>query len=613
MIKKTRKRIATIGWRALSKIRFWWAIHRMTNAKSLQQQTLDLFRRLYPSAKIVQIGANDGVLADPLRKHILASNWTGVLVEPQPEIFEILRRNYSAQTSRLKFERAAITSHDGRVTLHTAPMDNESIRGDSLASLSAGPLQQMLGDKLNSVEVDGLTFESLLSRNDIDRPNLVVIDTEGHDEQIVAGIDFDKYRPELLVYEHIYMTERRRVHVKERLVEFGYECVEEGLDTICVLQPRKDSEQRLAKLHARFQELMHKLLPVSDPWPKPEQGGLLVQLLRFLHSALGEWMGFRLIRHRLWRQTFATPDYRASCPPSAPATKRQLVPENVRLAELRAAYAKIDESVTRHSLWSDGYSLSGMSMQFFRGQSAYVWMYNELPRAMQMKYYVFARYAAARCAEVLRCLEEDGAFGSVCYEFDAFGMVSRDRIDSALEIDFLDRHMGIKSKPDLRVLDIGAGYGRLAHRVSTVCAENLADYCCVDSIPESTFFCEFYVNYRGLSPAVRVEALPDVVQKRSELGKFDIAFNVHSFSECTFEAVEWWIRLVQELEIPYLFIVPNDPVSFLATQPSGEKIDYRHLIEDAGYRLKAQEPLFEDSDVRALVRVQDHLFLFERG
>jgi hypothetical protein len=36
-----------------------------------------------------------------------------------------------------------------------------------------------------------------------------------------------------------------------------------------------------------------------------------------------------------------------------------------------------------------------------------------------------------------------------------------------------------------------------------------------------------------------------------------IAVNIHSFSECAIEAVDYWMSRCAELKIEYLFIVPD--------------------------------------------------------
>ena len=160
------------------------------------------------------------------------------------------------------------------------------------------------------------------------------------------------------------------------------------------------------------------------------------------------------------------------------------------------------------------------------------------------------------------------------------------------------------------MLDIGAGYGRLAHRM-TRAYDNLADYCCVDAIPEATFLCDYYLRHRGCSPPARSVPLD---QLGSELRphSFDLAVNIHSFPECTHEAVAWWVQLISQLEIPSLLIVPNEPAQLLTLEADGSRRDFRHLIEEAGYRLIRTDPVITDPAVSELVRIRDAFYLFTR-
>lgn len=287
--------------------------------------------------------------------------------------------------------------------------------------------------------------------------------------------------------------------------------------------------------------------------------------------------------------------------------------DNPRLEELRARYAALKVEASSHSLWSREYVREQINLQLFRAQSAYVWVFKELPRPTQLKYFLYAQRALACSPDIFGKIDEDGAFGALCYDFETTGRVSRDRMDSIIELDFLNRHMQLLSLPRLRVLDIGAGYGRLAHRTCQL-VPNVEKYVCLDAIPESTFLAEFYTGYRGLRDRVRVVPLDELAaMQEGALGAFDIAFNVHSFSECTYAAIGWWLKHVRQLEIPYLFIVPNTSTHFLTTEPDGSRKDFLPLIEQAGYRLVAQEPLFENPDVRKLISIQDHLFLFKRN
>jgi SAM-dependent methyltransferase len=179
-----------------------------------------------------------------------------------------------------------------------------------------------------------------------------------------------------------------------------------------------------------------------------------------------------------------------------------------------------------------------------------------------------------------------------------------------LEISFLHRHLRVLERNDLRVLDIGAGYGRMAHRMLTA-NPGLRSYTCVDAVPESTFLSEFYLRYRGFADKAQVVPLDEVEQHFAKSAGYDLALNIHSFSECTYAAVEWWLMQIARLGVRHLMIIPNDPEQFLATESDFSKRDFLPLIEKLGYRLVAKEPVFEDPAVQELLGVKDNMYLFE--
>ncbi|MCK7538606.1 MAG: hypothetical protein MZV63_50430 [Marinilabiliales bacterium] len=48
---------------------------------------LDKYSREHKPVTFLQVGANDGFINDPLHKFIKRDNWNGVLLEPQPDVF----------------------------------------------------------------------------------------------------------------------------------------------------------------------------------------------------------------------------------------------------------------------------------------------------------------------------------------------------------------------------------------------------------------------------------------------------------------------------------------------------------------------------------------------
>ena len=179
------------------------------------------------------------------------------------------------------------------------------------------------------------------------------------------------------------------------------------------------------------------------------------------------------------------------------------------------------------------------------------------------------------------------------------------------ELSFLDRVLGISRQPELRILDIGAGYGRLAYRAVSA-LDNISAYYCVDAIARSTFLCEYYLDKKGVANRAITISL-DEQDRLPANGAITIAINIHSFSECSAAAVNYWIGRCAALGIPYLFLVPNDSGSggdaLRFTVGNG---DYRGLIEAHGYRLCHSEPKYENSQIQRYSAVRAWYYLFER-
>jgi len=101
------------------------------------------------------------------------------------------------------------------------------------------------------------------------------------------------------------------------------------------------------------------------------------------------------------------------------------------------------------------------------------------------------------------------------------------------------------------VLDVGAGYGRLAHRLCSWAPR--ARVVATDAVPLSTFPCEYYLGHRGCTNA-QVGPL-DEAEALIARGGFDLAVNVHSFGEAPRAAVAWWLERIAAAGVPRLFIV----------------------------------------------------------
>ena len=201
------------------------------------------FAHAYPEARFVQIGANDGVMDDPLREFVLRHRWRGVLVEPVPYLFEKLKANYPARQG-LEFANVAIAPRPGQQPFYFLPDTLDDPRVPSwyrgLGSFSKEVLMKHadvvpgLEQRLQVAAVDCVTFDQLCESHGLARFDLLHIDTEGYDWEILKTVNFARYRPRLLVYERHHLNPADRAACREHLRQHGYEALEEGLDAICV-------------------------------------------------------------------------------------------------------------------------------------------------------------------------------------------------------------------------------------------------------------------------------------------------------------------------------------------------------------------------------------------
>jgi hypothetical protein len=319
------------------------------------------------------------------------------------------------------------------------------------------------------------------------------------------------------------------------------------------------------------------------------------RLLRRLNDAFAERLGICAVRTRRlypW-QRIAGAAGTAGASVLPEDARLRLHWDNPELLRLAARYDAFDPLVTRPAAWTAD-RLGRDDLLHFRGDNAFVWQVrglNQNPLAYALCYYHFM---ATDREGLLARLDEDDLFGVHLFELDG-RRVSRDLIDSAREIQFLQRHLGLGAKP-ATLLDIGAGYGRLAWRIDQAFGGTVRTFA-TDAFAPSTFVCDYYLRFRGAKGAA---SLPlDEVDALLAREPIDLAVNVHSFSECTADAVDWWVARLSRHKVRHLFVVPNggDAGGRVCQGHTGASIE--PIFERHGYRPVAREPRYSDPFVQA--------------
>jgi hypothetical protein len=280
-----------------------------------------------------------------------------------------------------------------------------------------------------------------------------------------------------------------------------------------------------------------------------------------------------------------------------------LQPSNPRLRELQRRYR--GHPAAALSGWSDLRLAGSIELAYFRGDNQYLYQARGTEAAA---YALSAFYARDHDPlELLDSLEEDGAFGALTHVVEG-RTVSRDLLDSVLEINYLAEVLGSERLAKARVLDIGAGYGRLAHRMT--CWSRDVDYIATDAVALSTFLCEYYLGCRGVSTA-RVVPL-DEVESALAAGGVDLALNIHSFGEAPRSSVAWWLERIAAAEVPRLLIVHGSEELFSA-EVNLKRGHYDDVLADLGYARADLRPKYAHSEtVQRLGIFPAWYHLFER-
>jgi hypothetical protein len=282
---------------------------------------------------------------------------------------------------------------------------------------------------------------------------------------------------------------------------------------------------------------------------------------------------------RLLRSTEAVGSPTGTVPSEAVA---YLTDGNERLRDLRQRYR--GHPACAHTQWTPANVRYGIDLRYFRADNMYLYQ--------SRRYSPLAFYATACFAErldwhrMLELLKEDDCFGAELFDFHA-KPVSRDLLDSVLESNILSRFLPIGTDP-VTILDIGSGYGRLAHRMTAAFAN--VGYYCVDAVPESTFISEYYLNFRQ---AARCTCVPLDELTKAPLSKIDLAVNIHSFPECQSSVIAWWLEQLRVMSVPWLFVGAAASLGLTSRERDGRRLDFRARIEHAGYRLHAVVSKFE--------------------
>ena len=195
----------------------------------------------------LQIGANDGVMNDPIYQFNMdnKSVVSGFVLEPLPDIYVKLVKNYQS-CPYIKPFNLAIHATESQMVLHRVKPEYAT----ELPSFARGiaSFDETHWEKTNlvpnahyieQVKVKCVSFADFIKSNAIDKLDLLLLDTEGYDFQILMSIDFTHIKPRMIRFEHgvrnKVMSPENFMAVCSHLNSFGYQIIAESYDATAYL------------------------------------------------------------------------------------------------------------------------------------------------------------------------------------------------------------------------------------------------------------------------------------------------------------------------------------------------------------------------------------------
>lgn len=152
----------------------------------------------------LDIGANDGVSISNTFFFEKNRNWTGICVEPIPEVYQKLIANRNCKSIN-----ACISDRRGKDTFYLIQGHNEMLSGLKSAYHDEHWKRiladtEKAGDKVTEFEVDCIGANDILEDSNYRHIDFLSIDTEGSEFKILETVDFDKFSFSIICVENPY-------------------------------------------------------------------------------------------------------------------------------------------------------------------------------------------------------------------------------------------------------------------------------------------------------------------------------------------------------------------------------------------------------------------------
>jgi FkbM family methyltransferase len=211
-----------------------YCIHR-TDRVVFFESLIETFLRKNKDMFIIQIGANDGKMDDPIYEFVTyyPQKVSGILIEPVKDYFKELKTNYKKYPNFILLNVAIHNSQKEMTIYRPDPVKMEQyglpqwIKGIASFNKDHHKISGTPKDVMIKEKVSCISLNELIKKHQVAKIDLLLIDTEGHDSEIILNLDFQVIKPKIIHFEHGlskgFMSKEEFSNLTEVLHNNGYE------------------------------------------------------------------------------------------------------------------------------------------------------------------------------------------------------------------------------------------------------------------------------------------------------------------------------------------------------------------------------------------------------